>query len=104
MASKSEVRNSYHDRRLAKRLKDPEFRAEYDRAKNEVTQIDHIINSLDDIRENLGLSKAELARRIGKDPASVRRLFTAATNAELKTVAAIAAAMDARIEIVPAGK
>lgn len=46
---------------------------------------------LDRLRIDAGCSKAELARRIGKNPAVIRRLFTAKVNPELRTVAAIAA-------------
>lgn len=95
------VDTSFHRRRLAKRLQDPEFRKEYERAKAEIAQVDAIIDSLDRLREDFGLTKAELARRIGKDPAAIRRLFTAASNPELKTVAALATAMDAELQLVP---
>ena len=54
------------------------------------------------MRERAGLSKADLARAIGKEPSSVRRLFTADVNPELKTVAAIADALGARVEITVA--
>jgi transcriptional regulator with XRE-family HTH domain len=59
---------------------------------------------LDHLREEAGFSKAELARQIGKDPASVRRLFTAQVNPELKTIVALAQALDAEVQIVPRGK
>jgi ribosome-binding protein aMBF1 (putative translation factor) len=98
------VDTSYHRRRLAARLKDLEFHAEYERARAEIAQIDAIMRSLDDLREEAGYSKAELARQIGKDPASVRRLFTAQVNPELKTIAALAQALGAEIQIVPRGK
>ena len=42
------------------------------------------------------MTKAELAREIGKNPASVRRLYAASANPELRTVVAIADALDAR--------
>ncbi len=98
------VDTSYHQRRLAARLKDPDFRAEYERARAEIAQIDAIMRSLDDLRQEAGFSKAELARQIGKDPASVRRLFTAQVNPELKTIAALARALGAEVQIVPRGK
>lgn len=59
------------------------------------------MQSLDDLRINAGLSKADLAREIGRNDAVVRRLFTARVNPELRTVAALAAALDAEIRIVP---
>ena len=102
--NKKLVDTSYHRRRLAGRLKDPEFRAEYERARAEIAQIDAIMRTLDDLREEAGFSKADLARQIGKDPASVRRLFTAQVNPELKTIAALAQALGAEIQIVPRGR
>lgn len=102
--NKKLVDNSYHKRRLDARLKDPEFRAEYERARAEIGQIDAIMRTLDHLREEAGFSKADLARQIGKDPASVRRLFTAQVNPELKTIAALAQALDAEVQIVPRGK
>lgn len=98
MATKTN--NSYHDRRVARRLRDdPEYRAEYERFKRQVEQIDAVVNGLDQLRERSGMSKAELARRIGKDPASVRRLFSAEVNPELRTVAAIADALGAEVVV-----
>jgi DNA-binding phage protein len=92
---------SYHDRLLADRMKDPEFRAEFERASREIKAIDAIVNELDSLRTTHGMTKAELAREIGKNPASVRRLFTAPANPELRTVVAMADALDADVVIVP---
>lgn len=44
---------------------------------------------------------AELARRIGRDPSSIRRLFTAQANPELLLVASIAEDLGAEVRIVP---
>ena len=90
---------SYHQRRLAQRLEDPTFRAEYERARTEIRQVDEVMRTLDSLRESAGITKAELARKIGKDPASVRRLFSSESNPELKTIVAMAAALNAKIEI-----
>jgi len=92
---------SYHDRRLAQRLQDPEFRAEFERQQREVAVIDAIVNQLDHLRAERDLTKAALARGIGKNPASVRRLLTAPANPELRTVVAMADALDAEIKVVP---
>jgi ribosome-binding protein aMBF1 (putative translation factor) len=92
---------SYHDRRLARRLKDPEFAAEFRRRQREIAVIDRIVNELDGLRERSGLSKAQLAREIGKHPASVRRLLTAPANPELRPVVALADALDADVQVVP---
>jgi transcriptional regulator with XRE-family HTH domain len=79
----------------------PEYRAEFEKASREITAIDAIVNELDGLREAHGLTKAELAREIGKNPASVRRLLTAPANPELRTVIAMADALDADLVIVP---
>jgi nucleotide-binding universal stress UspA family protein len=96
---------SRHDRRLAKRLaEDPEFRAEYERQRRAVAAIDAIVNALDALRVEHDYSKSELARMIDKNPASVRRLLTAAKNPELGTIVAMADALDADIVVVPRPK
>jgi DNA-binding phage protein len=92
---------SYRDRRLAQRLEDPEFRAEYERSQREIAQVDAVMRMLDDLRLEAGKSKAQLARDIHKHPASVRRLFTSEVNPELKTIAAMADALDAEIVVKP---
>jgi DNA-binding phage protein len=91
----------YHDRRLARRLQDPEFRAEFERQQAEIAAIDTIVNELDGLRERSGMTKAALARAIDKNPAAVRRLLTASGNPELRTVVAIAQALGAEVRIVP---
>lgn len=91
---------SYHKRMIAARMDDPEFRAEYARARREIDQVDSVIRQLDELREASGLSKAELARNIGRDPSSIRRLFTAASNPELLLVASIADDLGAELKVV----
>lgn len=95
------AQDSYHDRRLARRLEDPVFRAEYERQRREIDAIDAIVRELDALRVQHGLSKADLARAIDKNPASVRRMLTAPVNPELRTVVAMAEALDADIVLVP---
>ena len=90
----------YHQRRLDARMQDPEFRREYEAARGQIDQVDAVVRALDRLRIDTGLSKAELARRIGKNPAAVRRLFSASANPELGTVVAIAAVLDAEIKVV----
>jgi DNA-binding XRE family transcriptional regulator len=92
----------YHDRRLAKRLgEDAVFRTEFERQSREISQVDAIVNQLDSLREEHGLSKAALARLIDKNPASIRRLLTAPVNPELRTLVAIADALGAEVRVVP---
>jgi ribosome-binding protein aMBF1 (putative translation factor) len=94
---------SRHRQFVEEQLRDPEFRDEYERVRAQIAQVDAVIEALDRLRIDAGCSKAELARRIGKDPAAVRRLFTAQVNPELRTVAALAAALGAEVRVVPRG-
>jgi len=99
--NKTKLDTSYYDRRRARLLEDPEFKAEYERQRRTITGIDAIVNRLDALRIEHGLSKAELARAIDKHPASVRRLLTASGNPELATVVAIADALDTDVVVMP---
>ncbi len=94
------IKTSRHRRFLDEQLRDPEFRVEYDRVREQIAQVDAVVAELDRLRIEAGCSKAELARRIGKNPAAIRRLFTAEVNPELRTVAALAAALNAKLRIV----
>jgi ribosome-binding protein aMBF1 (putative translation factor) len=91
---------SYYDRRISSRRAEiPEFRAELEQQRRQIDQVDAVIRQLDEMRIGAGMSKADLARAIGKKPSAVRRLFTASVNPELRTVAAIADALGARVKI-----
>ncbi len=94
-------RTAFHERRQAERMRDPEFRAEYERVRGEIEQIDSVVRSLDELRESKKTSKTDLARRIGRNPSSIRRLFTASSNPELRLVVQIANDLDADIVVVP---
>jgi len=80
---------SLHERRRDRRMQDPQYRAAYEQAARELAQTDAVIRQLDSLRADLGISKAELARRVNRNASSVRRLFTAladALGAELRVV------------------
>ncbi|HEY6550573.1 MAG TPA: helix-turn-helix transcriptional regulator [Solirubrobacterales bacterium] len=79
------------------------IRAEFERQRREIAQIDAAVRRLDELREEAGMSKAELARAIGKEPSSIRRFFTANVNPELKTVAAVADILGAEVRVVAGG-
>ena len=100
MADGQEKR-SHFDRLLAEERKDPAFAEEFDRHYHSIQAVDQIVNALDSLRIDLGRSKAELAREIGKNPANVRRLLTTSGNPELRTIVALADALDADVQIVP---
>ena len=57
-----------------------ESKERYERKKRAIAQTREILLQIDATRERLGLSKAELARRIGSDPSVVRRLFSSKAN------------------------
>ncbi|MCL5077021.1 MAG: helix-turn-helix transcriptional regulator [Actinobacteria bacterium] len=91
---------SHYQNRRSRELSDATFEQHYRQARAEIAQVDAVMRQLDSLREDAGMSKAELARMIGKNPSVVRRLFTAEVNPELKTIAAIASALGARLEII----
>ena len=88
------------ERYLARRLEDPAYRRAFEEARERVDQIDAVIRAFDARREELHLTKAELARRAGVKPEAVRRLLSAARpNPTLATLVALAGALD--LQIVP---
>jgi ribosome-binding protein aMBF1 (putative translation factor) len=94
---------SFHERRQRERLADLEFEVEYTRSRRRIAQIDAVMQRLDTLRAEAGLSKAELARKMGKEPATVRRLFSSHVNPTLETVVTLADELGAAVQIVPAG-
>jgi DNA-binding phage protein len=87
---------------LAADLDDPEFVREFITESVRIATIDAIVNALDEARAAEGLSKADLARAIGVEPATIRRLFSAAgANPTLGTLAEVAAALGLRITVEP---
>ena len=93
------------ERYLANRRKDPEHRADYDKAMRRIKQVDAMVRALDDRRVALGLSKAELARRADLAPEAVRRLFSIeAPNPTIVTLVALADALDLELTVVPRPK
>ena len=81
-------------------MADPEFEAEYARSQRVIAGIDAVMHRLDALRAQAGLTKADVARRIGKDPATVRRLFSSQVNPTLETVVAIADQLGASVQVV----
>lgn len=80
-----------HHRRHEQRSKDQNYREAFARASREIDQVNSVMQALEVRRVELGISKAEIARRIDKDPAEVRRLLgTGTINPQLNTVVRIA--------------
>lgn len=87
---------------LARDLEDPEFLREYVVESMRIATLDEVVNAIDAAREAAGLSKAELARAIQKEPATIRRLLSSDnSNPTLGTLAEVAAALGLRITVQP---
>lgn len=87
---------------LARDLEDPEFLREYVVESMRIATIDQVVSAIDHAREAAGLSKAELARAIQKEPATIRRLLSSDnSNPTLGTLAEVAAALGLRITVEP---
>lgn len=87
---------------LVRDLEDPDFLREYVAESVRIATIDRMVNELDAARQVAGLTKAELARAIGSEPATVRRLFSSGhVNPTLGTLAQVAAALGMRVTLEP---
>ena len=83
---------------LQQDLQDPEFRRAYVLETMRIAATDDIVNAFDEARERAGITKADLARAIGVEPASIRRLFSSGSPG---TLAEIATALGLRITVEP---
>jgi DNA-binding phage protein len=84
----------------AARLAEPGYGEASDEARRRVDAIDRLVRALDERREEIGLSKAELARRAEIAPEAVRRLFSAdSPNPTIGTLTALADALG--LELMP---
>jgi len=97
------VRTSF-DLELDEQLRDPKFAHEFHAARTEIASVDKATNAflhgLDKARIRRGLSKAELARRIGAEPAVMRRLLSAdGQNPTLTTLLKVATALGMAMEL-----
>lgn len=93
-------RRTAFDRDFEHDMADPAFRDAYTAARARIDAIDSVINDMDAAREQQGISKAELARRVGVSDAVIRRLFSAADrNPTMKTIVAVATALGLEVRI-----
>jgi transcriptional regulator with XRE-family HTH domain len=90
---------SRFEQRKRRRLQDPEFRAAYLAADAEL----QLVEALDAIRQNLGLTQVELASRVGKSQAAVSQFFGADSGVSLDRLVEYLSALKvhARVEFVP---
>lgn len=97
MASRSSFRED-----LEGKLENPVFLRAYVIESIRISTVDAILGQLDEAREEIGITKAELARAIGAEPASLRRLFASnAVNPTLGTLADMAAVLGLRVSLEP---
>jgi ribosome-binding protein aMBF1 (putative translation factor) len=88
------------DRYFDGRAVEPGYGEAYEEARRRIEQVDRLVRALDERREELGFSKAELARRAELAPEVVRRLFSVDNpNPTIVTLTALADALD--FEFVP---
>ena len=90
------------DRYFDAQMNNREFADAYVAARREIDTVDGIVRALDEAREQEGLTKAALAKRVGMNAEVVRRLFTTdAPNPTLDTVVKLAAALNCSLDLVP---
>lgn len=87
----------------ARLLEDPEAREEYERTFREVSALRTILQTCEAEREKVGLSKADLAHRVGRNPSAIRRLLTSETgNPTFKTMLGICDVLGLELTVRPA--
>ena len=80
---------------LARALKDPEIKAEYDRLEPEFAIIKSIIKQ----RMEKKISQRQLAHRMGTQQSALSRLESGTYNPSLRFLKKVAAALDSRLQI-----
>ena len=102
-SSKPALTPTYFERMRAEIDADPVRRERAAAFRRQIDMVDELMLGIDDRRIELGMSKAELARRVDRDASSIRRLFTSGGNPEITLVAALAEAVGMRIALHPRG-
>lgn len=93
--------NSYEQYRN-QRLADAEFRSHYERHRAEIDAVDRVMADIEARRLALGLTKADLARLVGRKPESVRRLLSGKiVNPTLATVSEMVTVLGMEITVEP---
>lgn len=87
---------------LAQDLEDPEQLRLFLLESIRISTFDSLVNQLDDARYKSGITKAEVARKLGSEPANIRRFFSRGTdNPTLSTLTEVATALGMRISLEP---
>jgi ribosome-binding protein aMBF1 (putative translation factor) len=83
----------------------PELCERYERGKQTVLRMRKFLKQIDAERERSGLTKAEIAHRIGANPSVIRRLFSSGSgNPTLRTLLEMLDVLEVEIELKPNGK
>lgn len=94
--------NTLYEKHRKQRLEDPDFRAHYENYRAEIDAIDQILSEIEERRIDLGITKADLARLVGRRPESVRRLLSGrAANPTLSTVLEMMGVLGMEITVKP---
>ncbi len=91
------------DEFLTSARQEPEFESQFRAELSAIRIVDQLVNELDGVRQDAGLSKQDLAMRLQMNPAQVRRLFTkTGQNPTLKTFILVAQSMGLELALVKA--
>ena len=102
MESPKPIRKPTYFERLRSEIDaDPVRRERAAAFRRQIDMVNELMWAIDDQRIELGMSKAELARRVDRDASSIRRLFSTGGNPEITFVAALAEAVGLRVIAVP---
>jgi predicted transcriptional regulator len=80
---------------LAEKLKNPEFRAEYEALEPEFV----IMQAMIDARKSAGLTQKQLSERAGIAQGDISKMESGNANPSLRTLQRLAGAMNARLRI-----
>lgn len=93
-------KKSMFDRFLDEEMQSPSFAAEYERVGTEIDAVDSLIRAVDAARLDLGMTKADLARKVSSSPEAIRRLLTSGdANPTFRTVLEVLGAVGLRLSV-----
>lgn len=81
---------------LDKQLKDPEFKAEYDKLETAFSLADALISA----RIEKGITQKELAEMTGISQGDISRIERGTANPSIKTIQRLATALDKKVQIL----
>ncbi len=85
-----------------RRLAEPGMYERYERTRRSALLTHQLLQLIDAEREKAGLTKAELASRIGTNPSAVRRLLTSGTsNPTLRTTLSLLDVLGLEVSVKP---